>query len=335
MVLHRELRKSGVREESASLPFVSVVVPVYNGERTIQACIDSLMAQDYPQDLYEILIVDNNSTDRTCEIVGRCPVELLHERKVQTSYAARNTGIRHVNGEIVAFTDADCIAEGNWLRELVSPFTNPEVGGVGGQVLDAPPANIVETFLYSMKPFSGYQTESIFLPILMTLNAAYRRDALLAVGLFNQDLYTGADIDLSWRVQLRTGAKVVHTRNAIVFHKHRVTLTGMARQLHRHGFGEILLDAMYKDQPGYRHTLGWQLRRMGRQVRALFTYVLSAFYRLLVHRQRGRDRMYVMSPLLWFVAESANIWGKVQALCATRCLRVDPTQRIWEDPGER
>jgi hypothetical protein len=74
---------------------------------------------------------------------------------------------------------------------------------------------------------------------------------------------------------------------------------------------------------------------MGGQVRALYTYVLSAFYRLLVYRRRGEGSMYVVSPLLWFVAESVNIWGKVQALSATRCLQVDPTKRIWEDPGER
>ncbi|MBC8262932.1 MAG: glycosyltransferase [Anaerolineales bacterium] len=252
-----------------------------------------------------------------------------------SSYAARNTGIQEARGEIIAFTDADCIADENWLRELVAPFADPQVGGVGGQVLDYPPANMVESFLCSLKPFSRYQTDDVFLPVLLTVNTAYRKAHLLAVGLLNQNLFTAADVDLAWRVQLRTGAKVVYAAQAIVHHKHRATLKGLFKQFRRHGFGEILLDAMYKDHPGYQRTPARQLKRIGSQFLALMTYVCSFCYRLLVCKLKGKDRLYVITPVLWFIAEGANVWGKMKGMWVTRFFRLNPERRLWEDPGER
>lgn len=316
-------------------PFTSIIVPVYNGERTIGACLDSLVKQDYPSDLYEILIVDNNSTDKTRDIIQEYPVTLLHERAIQTSYAARNKGISTARGEIVAFTDADCIAAPDWLRELVTPFKEVTVGGVGGQVLDSDPQNEVEQFICSLQLFSHYRQENSYLPVLMTNNAAYRRENLLALGSFNDRLYTGADIDLAWRVQLVAGAQVVYAPRAVIYHVHRSTLKSMARQFRRHGFGEIFLDAMYKDRPGYRRTPKRQLARMGRQFIALFTYGRSLLYRKLTWRIRQKDRMYALRPLFWLVVEGNNLWGKVQGLWATRFFTLNPVGQLWEDPGER
>lgn len=316
-------------------PFVSVVVPVYNGSRTIVACIESLLGLDYPSDHYEIIVVDNNSTDGTDNIVRQYPVTLLYEREIQTSYAARNTGIQGARGEIVAFTDADCIADRNWLRELVSPFRDHAIGGVGGTVLDSSSTNLVEKFLHSVKPFGRYQSDDCFLAVLATCNAAYRRETLFAVGLFRAKLFTAADVDLSWRVQLRAGAQVCYASQATVIHKHRTSLRGMFLQYRRHGFGEIMLDAMYNGYDGYKRTPRRQLLVMARQIRALLTYVCSFFYRLFVWKLKGKDIMYMASPLFWFVAESGALWGKLSGLWATRFFTRDPSCQLWEDPGER
>lgn len=321
-------------EKDRSLPFVSIIVPVYNGEQTIEACLDSLVNQDYPPDLYEIIIVDNNSTDRTCGIIQKYPVTLLHERKIQTSYAARNKGILAARGELVAFTDADCIAASGWLRELVAPFNEATIGGVGGQVLDSNPQNEVEQFICSLHLFSHYRKEDSYLPVLMTNNAAYRRESLLALGSFNDQLYTGADIDMAWRIQL-TGAWVVYAPQAVIYHVHRSTLRGMARQFRRHGFGEIFLDAMYKNEPDYKRTPKQQLTQMGRQFLALFTYGRSLLYRGLTWRIRRKDRMYALTPFFRLVIEGNNLWGKVLGLWATRFFTLNPAGQLWEDPGER
>src|ERR671916_681647 len=113
-------------------PFVSIVVPVLNGERTLRGCLTSLLRVDYPPDRREILVVDNGSTDRTAEIIQSFPVQYLREEQRGCS-AARNRGIQASRGELIASTDADCVVSSGWLRELVQAFDEEEgVGGVAG-----------------------------------------------------------------------------------------------------------------------------------------------------------------------------------------------------------
>ena len=316
-------------------PSVSIVVPVYNGERTIAMCLDALVNQAMSDDRYEIIVVDNKSTDATCEIVRRYDVTLLHEVEIQTSYAARNRGIAAAGGEIIGFTDADCVAHPEWLSELIKPFSDPAVGGVGGRVLDSEPENEVERFIRSTGLFSGYQDETIFLPILLTNCVAYRKEILEALCGFNYRLFTGADIDLSWRMQLETGARVAYAPEAIVYHMHRSTLSGMARQFRRYGYGEIFLDAMYHKQPDYQRTPGRQYRRMLSQTRALIIYSASYVYRSIRSIGGRRDSAYRRQPRYWFVIESNNLRGKSEALVATCFMRRNPSVDFWEDPKER
>ena len=100
----------------------SVIVPVFNGADTIGECLASLLALDYPPSGFEIVVVDNGSTDGTAAVVaglgGR--VRLLHE-PVRGASAARNRGVRAARGRLVAFTDADCAVEPHWLARLVEP----------------------------------------------------------------------------------------------------------------------------------------------------------------------------------------------------------------------
>jgi glycosyltransferase involved in cell wall biosynthesis len=104
----------------AALPFVSIVVPLYNEERWIDECVRALSAQDYPEDLYEILVIDNNSTDSSAARVAAYPrVRLLREPE-QGDFAARNRGIVESRGEILAFTDADTAPHPDWLRTIAA-----------------------------------------------------------------------------------------------------------------------------------------------------------------------------------------------------------------------
>jgi len=98
-----------------AMPFVSVIVPVLNGERTIRECIVSLLNMDYPVERREILVVDNDSTDRTTDIIKNFPVRYLREERRGASHA-RNRGIEASKGAILAFTDADCAVTTRWLR---------------------------------------------------------------------------------------------------------------------------------------------------------------------------------------------------------------------------
>jgi glycosyltransferase involved in cell wall biosynthesis len=93
------------------VPLLSVIVPVWNDESRIGQCIDALKRQSLDSALFEIIVVDNGSTDSTATVVSRYTnVVLLYEPQ-PGSYAARNTGLRHARGEYVAFTDSDCVPE--------------------------------------------------------------------------------------------------------------------------------------------------------------------------------------------------------------------------------
>ncbi|MCA1994833.1 MAG: glycosyltransferase, partial [Coleofasciculus sp. S288] len=125
------------------LPNVSAIVPIYNGEADLPDLIDCLQAQTYPSDRVEYLLVDNASRDRTAELLKTAVPEAasrgitlraLQENNIQSSYAARNAGIRAASGEILAFTDADCRPQPDWLEALISPFAKPTIGIVVGEI---------------------------------------------------------------------------------------------------------------------------------------------------------------------------------------------------------
>jgi|GEM_PF-2770617 len=99
-------------------PFFSVVIPFYNKENSLEACIKSLLTQDFPKDDYEIIAVNNNSTDSSLAILNKYPsIKLLHE-KIQNPYTARNRGILNASGKFIIFTDADTEAPKNWLLNI-------------------------------------------------------------------------------------------------------------------------------------------------------------------------------------------------------------------------
>jgi glycosyltransferase involved in cell wall biosynthesis len=94
---------------------VSVIIPLFNVEKYVGLCVDALLGQDYPENRYEIIGVENNSTDRTAELVAGYPrVRLIKEPKTG-AYAARNSGISAAKGEILAFTDGDCVPQRDWI----------------------------------------------------------------------------------------------------------------------------------------------------------------------------------------------------------------------------
>ena len=308
---------------STFTPTVSIIIGVYNGADKIAACLESLLSQNYPADAYDIIVVENGSTDNTTEVVERYPVRLFHN-SVRGLAAARNFGLARSEANIVATTDDDCIAHPDWLSELVKPYTDPEIGGVGGAILayDSGDRSIVEMFSDENPPLINFVSgENEFLPHLCGAHASYRRSLLNQIGGFNTHMLTGEDIDVSWRIQLETGTKLAYAPKAVIYHHHRTTRAGLARLYRHYGFGEILLDTMYGKYPGYPRSRSFQVRRVLGQVAALLRYTLSSMVRQ-VRRATGRATPYEAAvPQLWFLVESNNIRGKLEGLIATRFMR--------------
>lgn len=247
---------------------VSVIIPAYNEEKRIGSCMDALLKQDFPEASYEIIVVDNNSTDNTCHIVSQLPVNLLVERRKGRSFA-RNAGIRAASGRILAFLDADCIPAEDWLKELVAGFKDVSIGCVAGEILPYRPSNQLHEHLARIGYFSQSTTLTHpFLPFAQTGNAAYRREVLDAIGVFDEELLSGQDADLSWRMQLETGKKVALAEKAIVYHPYPATYRSFYKQKMRHAFGSVALYTKYRHliQVKSKKETYWEYRALVRSV---------------------------------------------------------------------
>jgi len=235
--------KHGLMREA---PMVSVVIPTYNRKDMLKECLDSLFNQTYPKDKYEIIVVNDGSTDGTEEVLKEyakkapCAFKWLTQQN-KGSYAARNLGIRNARGEIICFTDDDCIADKRWLEELVKGFTNGGIGGVGGRIIAYNPRKIVEEYA---KMDQESAIKSVFPPFLITCNAAYRRDVLEIVGGFDPYFRNGGDNDMGIRVTWK-GYKLKYAPDAIVYHKHRTTFMGFIKQQYAYGTGCSRLGKKY------------------------------------------------------------------------------------------
>lgn len=223
------------------LPKVSVIIPIYNGEADLPDLIECLKNQTYPSDRVEYLLVDNNSSDRTPILLQTAAanntlIRQLTENKIQSSYAARNTGIRSATGEIIAFTDADCRPQPNWLSDLIQPFAYSFIGIVAGEIIGLPGTTLLERYAEKNDTLSQkYTLEHPFCPYGQTANLAIRREIFRQVGLFRPYMTTGGDADICWRIQRETAWKITFAPTAIVQHRHRSTIREFQNQWRRYG----------------------------------------------------------------------------------------------------
>ncbi|TAF06643.1 MAG: glycosyltransferase [Nostocales cyanobacterium] len=223
-------------------PKVSVVIPIYNGEGDLPDLLSCLLSQTYPKDQVEYLLIDNNSSDRTLSILNttaeNSPITIhpLSANNIQSSYAARNTGIKAATGEIMAFTDADCRPQPQWLQTLIQPFINSEVVIVAGEIVALPGKSLLEQFADKQETLSQKHTLAHkFCPYGQTANLAIRRHIFKTSGLFRPYLTTGGDADICWRILQANLGKLEFAPEAIVQHRHRLTLKELASQWRRYG----------------------------------------------------------------------------------------------------
>jgi cellulose synthase/poly-beta-1,6-N-acetylglucosamine synthase-like glycosyltransferase len=237
------------------LPRVSVIVPIYNGQADVPDLIQCLLRQTYPVGRVEYLLVDNASTDTTASLLQAAAqagedegirLQALSEPQIQSSYAARNVGIRAATGEILVFTDADCRPTPEWLRHLVAPFADAQVGIVAGEIRALPGATLLERYAERKHVLSQKHTlRHPFAPYGQTANLAVRRQALAEVGLFRPYLTSGGDADLCWRILTQTTWQVRLMEQAVVYHRHRSTLKGLISQYRRYGGSNRQLHDLY------------------------------------------------------------------------------------------
>jgi glycosyltransferase involved in cell wall biosynthesis len=214
---------------------ISVIVPVWNREDEIGRCLESLTSQSLPSSAYEVIVVDNGSSDATRDVATSYQgVKVLIERR-PGSYAARNLGLATARGEYVAFTDSDCIPDSRWLEHgLRALEENPLAGVIAGRVeLYAPDDAVPSVCSCYERIFAFNQEANIIRGRAATANWFSSAAILRELGGFREDLMSGGDFELAKRLQ-SAEHQLIYLPEAIVFHPARVTfaeLSGKARRV--------------------------------------------------------------------------------------------------------
>lgn len=228
-------------------PTISIVVPVRNSARTIRDLLDSLMRLEYDREKLEVIFVDGNSTDGTRKIVDEYPV-LLVDEEGRGLNAARNTGIKWSGGEIIAYTDGDCIVPPDWARAIAKNFRDSSVSFVGGPVQGYDKHGFLSTYMdetyFQVKPGVHWRMEATDISLLQFpagCNMAFRRHALEKINFFDERIEYGFD-DLDPVEKLGSkGFRIVLDPEVKVLHQHRTSLGGLLRQHFNYGRGGTLL----------------------------------------------------------------------------------------------
>lgn len=200
-------------------PAVSVIVPVKNGAKTIDKLLAALQKQDYPQEKTQVIVVDNGSQDETIEIIKKYPFVLEYENKMSSSYAARNRGLSVAGGEVIAFTDADCIPVENWLSNGVRALRERKADMAGGRIefifsTQKATAEIFDS-LNSLRNDSFIQNKLG----AVTANLFVRADVFGKMGRF-PEVRSGGDINWTGR-GMSNGFSLIYAPQAIIYHPAR------------------------------------------------------------------------------------------------------------------
>ena len=224
----------------------SIVIAARNETSNLSACLASISKIDYPTSGYEVIVVDNNSTDNTAEIMAGFPnvVYLKEERPGPSS--ARNKGIAASSGDMLVFLDADTTVDKNWLKTLLAPFEDASVGAVGGEIRPMAEGNIISEYL-SVSLLMRYHRYGgkRYVKGYPSCNLAVRKSSL--DGGFDPNIVRGQDKDICYRI-LEKGGKIVFQPGAVVYHDHPRSLGGLTELLVKGARARALLKNKHKKQ---------------------------------------------------------------------------------------
>ncbi len=248
---HRPLIERVPLERS---PRVAVIVCSYNGGGTLRDCLEALDRLDYPD--YEIVFVDDGSTDNTPDVVaawvaareekqpdGKKRPSFIHLRQSNMGLSyARNAGAAAATGEILAYTDSDCMADPDWLYYLVGTLLAGDYAGVGGPNISPPAQDWIQACVAAAPggPSHVLLTD-VVAEHIPGCNMAFHRWAFEAIGGFDPEYRkAGDDVDFCWRLQ-QAGQVIAFSPAAIVWHYRRFTLRAFGKQQEGYGQAESML----------------------------------------------------------------------------------------------
>jgi GT2 family glycosyltransferase len=206
----------------------------------LEACLESLRHLNYPD--YEVVWVDDGSTDHTPEIAARFPeVKTIRQANMGLSYA-RNVAAAESTGDVLVYTDSDCMADTDWLYFLVGTLLSGDYAGVGGPNISPPAANWIQACVAAAPGGPSHVLLSdVVAEHIPGCNMAFHRWAFEKVGGFDTEYRkAGDDVDFCWRLQ-QEGQVIAFSPAAIVWHYRRFTLKAFRKQQEGYGEAESLL----------------------------------------------------------------------------------------------
>ncbi|HXG08646.1 MAG TPA: glycosyltransferase [Gemmataceae bacterium] len=248
-------------------PRVSVVVCSYNGGRTLAQCLQSLLTLDYPD--YEVIVVDDGSTDDTPAILERFPTVRTIRQSNRGLGAARNAGLRAATGAVIAYTDSDCFADADWLTHLIAQLAHSGAAAVGGPNLSPEDGWLAACVAAAPgQPTHVLESDQVAEHV-PGCNMAFRREALEAINGFDpQYRKAGDDVDVCWRLQ-QAGYWITFAPGAFVWHHRRQSPRAYLRQQAGYGEAEALLQFKHPDKFNGRGDGKWRGVLYGASLRGL------------------------------------------------------------------
>lgn len=228
-------------------PMVSIIIPVRNEAGLLKNCLESIANLDYPKDRIEVIIADGMSTDDTVNTAKQLGARVvLNEKKIVSP--GRNVAFKLAKGEIIAFTDADCIVDRSWIRNSLKYFERDEkVGCVGGPNLTPPDEGDFGKavgFVFNQRIFSAGSIHARELKEIKAVksipgcNAVYRREALEKVMPIDESLLTCDDTELNQRL-MDKGYRLLYTPDVFVWHYRRPDPKRFFKQMYRYAIGRL------------------------------------------------------------------------------------------------
>lgn len=218
---------------------VSIIVITYNAKDDLKECLESLENQDYNDK--EIVVVDDASTDGTLNFLNQyqsltnMEMIVISNKKNLGVAGARNVGIHHANGEIIAFTDADCVVDRSWIPKLVQGYGNKGVAAVGGSISDGRITNIWQ-LVRKGHDFVAH-TEG-YVPFIKGCNMSFGSE-VLKKHMFNDEIKYGYEEFLLCDYLIDSGHNIFYRPQAVVHHKHKSNLIALLKQTYLRGVSSI------------------------------------------------------------------------------------------------
>ena len=256
-------------------PFVTILIPVRNVAKYIKECLDALLNQGYPQDNYEILILDNNSQDGTQEIVSGYGERVkLIQCGVHSPTKKYNQVLDKVKGEIIGLVDGDANVAKDWLEKVVEPLEEDKVAGAGGVILTQNKEKLIPRLIgYELQ--DRYEKMPREIKRMASMHIVYKKDILLEVGGFDEKLKTGYDCEIGWRIN-EAGYKIIFIPEAKVYHNHRDNLWSYFKQQYEYGkFAFIRYFKKPKIATGDEVASFWMISQPLFYLTAIILFILS------------------------------------------------------------